>query len=104
MLVYSIIMFAVAVLFLAVGISIHNGNSHLINEYHQSNVQESELKNYCKAFSKGMFAICLTLIVSGVISLFGYAKISVAVLSAGLLVSIVIIIKVQKKYNGGFFG
>ena len=54
-----------------------------------------------------MFAICATLLLSGIIALFGkddqIATVSLIVLFAGLIISGVVIIKVQKKYNGGLF-
>ena len=104
MLIFTIIMFAAAALFLALGIAIFNGKTSLIHDYHQKNVKESEQKNYGRAFSKGMFALCITFIVSGTLSSIGkYAKAAVIALYTGLFISIIIIIKVQKKYNGGIF-
>ena len=106
MIAYSIIMFVIAAFFLIVGIAIYKGNTKLIHDYHQTHVKESERKEYGRAFSKGMFAICTTLIISGMIALFGkdgaVVTASLMVLFAGLIVSIVILAKVQKKYNGGF--
>ena len=107
MIAYSIILFATAVLFLALGIAVYKGNTKLIHDYHQRNVRESERTEYGRAFSKGMFAICATLIISGIIALFGktdpIAAVSLIVLFAGLIVSGILIVKVQKKYNGGLF-
>ncbi|MCH5196631.1 MAG: hypothetical protein J1F28_07950 [Oscillospiraceae bacterium] len=107
MIVYSIIMFAAAVLFLAFGIATYKGNTKLIHDYHQSNVKDSERQEYGKAFSKGMFAIFATLLISGIIALLGEGSLIMAtslfVLTAGLIVSIIILVKVQKKYNGGMF-
>ena len=107
MIVYSIIMFPAAILFLAFGIAVYRGNTKLIHDYHQTNVNESEQKKYGRAFSKGMFAISATLLISGIIALFGEEGIilisSLFVLTVGLIVSIVILVRVQKKYNGGLF-
>lgn len=107
MILYSIIMFLVAILFLSLGISIHKGNTKLIHDYHQTNIKESKLNEYGKAFAKGMFAICATLLISGIIALFGeedsVVAASIIILAAGLIVSIVVLVKVQKKYNGGLF-
>lgn len=106
MIAYSIIMFAIAVLFLIFGITIHKGNTKLIHDYHQTHVKESERRQYGRAFAKGMFAICATLFISGIIALFGkegaIVTASLIVMVAGLIVSFVILAKVQKKYNGGF--
>ena len=89
MLVYSIIMFAAAVLILAVGVSIHRGNTRLIHDYHQKNVGEAERGNYGRAFAKGLFALGAGLLLSGVIALFGErgARASLAALFAGIAVS-----------------
>ena len=107
MIAYSILMFAIAVLFLVFGIAIYKGNTKLIHDYHQTHIKESERQEYGRAFSKGMFAICATLIISGIVALFGEENAIIAasltVLIAGLIVSFTILARVQKKYNGGFF-
>ncbi len=106
MIVYSITMFVIAALFLIAGLAIYKGNTKLIHDYHQTHVKESRRQEYGRAFAKGVFAIGATLIISGMIALFGeegaIVAASVIVLFAGLIVSFVILTKVQKKYNGGF--
>ena len=64
MFVYSVLMFAIAVLFLVLGLAIYQGNTKLIHDYHQTHIKESERQEYGRAFSKGMFTICATLIIS----------------------------------------
>ena len=107
MIVYSIVMFAAAALLLVLGIAIYKGNTKLIHDYHQTRVKESERLEYGRAFAKGMFTLSATLFISGIIALFGeeHAIVigSVLVLVPGFIVSFVILAKVQKKYNGGFF-
>ena len=106
MIAYSIIMFLTAVLFLAMGIAVYRGNTKLIHDYHRTNVREDERQKYGRAFSKGMFAICTTLFISGIVALFGKEALfaaSLIVLAAGLIISIIILVKVQKRYNGGLF-
>ena len=106
MIAYSIFMFAIAVLFLMFGLAIYKGNTKLIHDYHQTHVKESERQEYGRAFAKGMFAICATLTISGIVALFGeegaLVAASLIVLFAGLIVSFIILAKVQRKYNGGF--
>ena len=106
MIAYSIFMFAIAVLFLMFGIAIYKGNTKLIHDYHQTHVKESERQEYGRAFAKGMFAICATLTISGIVALFGeegaLVAASLIVLFAGLIVSFIILAKVQRKYNSGF--
>ena len=103
MIAYSVILFGIAILILALGISVYRGNTKLIHDYHQTNIKESQRQEYGRAFAKGMFAICATLFISGMIALFGVIAVSLIVLGAGLAVSVVVLVKVQKKYNGGLF-
>ncbi len=107
MIVYSISMFVIAVVFLILGILVYKGNTGLIHSYHRTKIKESDKKEYGKAFAKGLFAITLTLAISGIVALFGegnkIAGISIAILFVGIIVSFVILGKVQKKYNGGLF-
>ena len=107
MIAYSIIMIATAVLFLYLGIAVYRGNTNLIHDYHQRNIKESERTEYGRAFAKGMFVVCITLLISGIIALFGkensVVAVSLAVLFAGLIASFAVLVKVQKKYNGGLF-
>lgn len=107
MLEYSLIMFAVTVLFLGLGIAIYRGNTKLIHDYHQTKVKESERLDYARDFSKGMFVICAGTAVSGIIALFGQSGrivlISIAALAAGLIAGMAVLFRVQKRYNGGMF-
>ena len=103
MIAYSIILFVVAVPFLALGIAVYKGNTELIHDYHQKNVKESQRAEYGRAFSKGLFVICATLLISGVAALFGKEGASLIVLFAGLIVSFAVLVRVQKRYNGGLF-
>ena len=101
MIAYSIIMFAAAVLFLALGIAVYKGNTNLIHDYHQRNIKESERTEYGRAIAKGMFVVCVTLLISGIIALFSNKEdpivaVSLAVLFAGLIASFVVLVKVPK--------
>ena len=107
MFVYSIIMFFVAALFLIIGVAVRKGNTKLIHDYHQTNIKDADLPKYGKDFANGLFTICVTLLISGIIALFGESRsivfASVTVLFVGIILSIIIFAKVQKKYNGGIF-
>lgn len=107
MLLYSIIMFVVAGLILAIGVSIYRGNTKLIHDYHQTKVQEAQRQDYARAFGKGMIVLGAAMALSGGLALLGDAKAilaaSLVVLFAGIAGSTVILVKVQKKYNGGLF-
>ena len=103
MIIYGIIMFAVAAIFGVIAVQIYRGRTDLINDYHQTKVTDKAA--YGKAFGKAMGIIAGALTLSGVISLLGesVAWLAVAVLFAGLLAGIIAIFRVQKKYNGGIF-
>ena len=102
MLVYSIIMFLVAVLFTVLGIAIYKGKTDLIHDYHQTKVTDKSA--YGKSFGKAMLVIATVMLLSGIIGLFkNLLMLAVAILIIGLVVGIGCIVAVQKKYNKGVF-
>lgn len=88
-----------------ISMAIYQGKTDLIHDYHQTKVTDKAA--YGKAFGKAMFAVSATLLLSGIISLFGasdlVAMIAVAVLFVGLFIGIAWIVAVQIKYNKGVF-
>lgn len=106
MIVYSVILFAAAVLFFGLAAAIYSGNTNLIHAYHQTHVKEADKENYGRSFSKGLFVLAVSLVFSGIIALFGTAVpiviASIGVLLAGLVIAFLVIAKVQTKFNGGF--
>ncbi len=105
MLLYSILMFAVFVLFTAVSILIYRGKTGLIHSCHQTRVKDKAA--YGKAFGKALFVVALAPFISGIIGLSGDTGLhvisAVLVLLAGLVLGLICIICVQKKYNNGLF-
>ena len=102
MLMYSVIMFVVAVAFTGVSIAIYRGKTDLIHDYHQTKVTDKSA--YGKAFGKAMFVIAMALLLSGIIGLLeNFAVIAVAVLIMGLVIGVGCIVAVQRKYNKGIF-
>ena len=105
MVLYSIIMFLAAVPMIKISIAVYQGKTSLIHDYHQTKVTDKVA--YGKAFGKAMLVVSASLLLSGVVGLFGsseiFAKISVGVLFMGLIIGIICIIIVQKKYNNGIF-
>ena len=102
MLLYSIIMFLIAVLFIILGIAIYKGKTDLIHDYHQTKVTDKSA--YGKAFGKAMLVIATAMLLSGMIGLFkNLLMLAVAILIIGLVVGIGCIVAVQKKYNKGVF-
>ena len=107
MLIYTIITLAVSIPFVWLGIRINRGDLYLIHDYHQKNVKEEEKTAYGKAFSKGMFGMAASMILSGVVAMFGestsFMIASLVVLFLGFAISIAVLLRVQKNYNGGVF-
>lgn len=105
MMLYSIIMFLAAVPMIKISIAIYQGKTTLIHDYHQTKVVDKTA--YGKAFGKAMLAVSMSLLLSGMIGLFGsseaIAKIAVTVLFVGLFIGIAWLIAVQMKYNKGIF-
>ena len=105
MIVYSVIMFVAAAVFAVFAILITKGNASLINCYRKERVKDKA--TYCKKFGQSLFIMAATMLISGVISLFSDAEtvilIALGVLIAGVLIGIVRLFHVQKKYGGGIF-
>ena len=105
MVLYSIIMFLSSIPMIIISVLIYRGKTNLINDYHQTKVTDKAA--YGKSFGRAMLVISISLLISGIIGLFGNSKvigaISVAVLFIGLFIGITWIIAVQIKYNKGIF-
>ena len=105
MILYSILMFLIAVLFFIMSVMIYKGKTQLIHDYHQTKI--TDRKAYGKAFGKALSVIAISLFFSGMIGLCDtsetVAKAAVSVLILGLFIGIACIFAVQKKYNGGIF-
>ena len=105
MVLYSIILFLAAVPMMKISIAIYRGKTSLIHSYHQTKVTDQAA--YGKAFGKAMLIISVTLLLSGILGLFGasetIAMLALAVLVVGLSIGIAWIVAVQMKYNKGVF-
>ena len=105
MILYAVILFLVAILFGFLAVSISKGNIQLIHDYHRTKVTDP--KAYGKAFGKGMWGMAGTMAASGIVSLLGSSGtlmwIAIAVLVIGFLLSLIQLVNVQKRYNGGMF-
>lgn len=104
MIAYAIIMFITAVLFAVIAVVIYQGNTNLIHDYHRTRVKDKAA--YGKAFARALGIVAGSIALSGAIALFGEAAMwgAIGALVIGLVIGIVAIIRVQKKYNGGVFG
>ena len=106
MIPYSLIMFAVAILFSVFSLLIYRGKTELIHSYHQGKVTDKAA--YGKAFGKALISFAVAPAVSGVIGLIGdsdaVVTVAVATLLVGMAIGSVCIYIVQKKYNGSIIG
>lgn len=107
MIIYSVLMFAIAILFFCFAVAIYKGNTGLIHAYHQTHVKEADKKKYGESFSKGLLILAVSLIFSGVIALLGTTALivmtSIGVLLFGMIIAFTVLAKVQKEFNGGLF-
>ena len=105
MIVWYVMMFVAAAVFALFATLITKGNASLINCYREERVKDKA--TYCKKFGQSLFIMAATMLISGVISLFSDAEtvilIALGVLIAGVLIGIVRLFHVQKKYGGGIF-
>ena len=99
----AVIMFVAAVLVLIFAIEMRKGNTKLIQDYHQSRVKRKEFLEYSSAFANSLFVMSGTLALTAIIGLFGYLGQSIIVFVVGLVVTLVIIYRAQKKHNDGTF-
>lgn len=105
MIVYTVIMFGCTALFTVFAILIIRGNASLINCYREERVKDKP--TYCKKIGQSLFIMAATMLISGIISLLSDTEtvilIALGVLVAGVLIGIVRLFHVQKKYGGGIF-
>ena len=105
MLLYSILMFAVFILFTVLSIMIYRGKTDLIHSYHQEKVNDKAA--YGRAFGKALFVVALAPFFSGIIGLFGDSDLlavsAVLALIFGFVPGTYCILAVQRKYNNGLF-
>lgn len=101
---FVIVSFIFAFIFFVLGMFIYDGNTVFIHDYHQKNVKDDEKSAYGKAFSKGMFGIGISFLISGICSLSHVSEdVITGIFIFGIFFSIGMIVSVQKKYNGGIF-
>ena len=105
MIVYTVIMFGCTALFTVFAILIIRGNASLINCYREERVKDKP--TYCKKIGQSLFIMAAAMLISGIISMLNDTKavilIALGVLIVGVLVGIVRLFRVQKKYGGGIF-
>lgn len=104
MLIYSVLLFAAAALFLFAGLRMRKRGCGMIHDYHQTEVRQTDEKAYSKAFERALCVIAFSDAAAGTAALCGGTKtalaVSFAILGAGHLISLVMMGYAQKKYQG----
>ena len=103
MIIYSIILIIVAIVLAVIAIRINKGQTDLIINYHQSRVKPEEKLRYARDFSKGIFCLSGTMLIAGITVLITKVLIADIILVAGIIISVVILVRVQNRYNKGVF-
>ena len=101
MLVYALVMYAVALLMVILGYAIYRGNTGLIHDYHQTRVKDKTA--YGKAMGKALMGMSIPFLISGTVGLFTDSALPSVLLIAGLAIACIPMVLVQRKHNGGVF-
>jgi len=103
MMLYAILIFLMAALFVALGVLIFRGRTDLIHSYHRKKVRDH--RAYGRDMGKALLIFSAAMTASGAVALLGEATamIAVAVLVLGIGVGMAMLYAAQKKHNGGLF-
>jgi maltodextrin utilization protein YvdJ len=103
MLIYTITFYIVGLLLLIAGIAIWNGKTGLIHYYHRQNVKDH--KGYGKAMGIAISGMGISACLAATLSFLGedWIWLSTGVFLVGFTVMFIIVVFVQKRYNGGMF-
>ncbi|MBE5781518.1 MAG: DUF3784 domain-containing protein [Clostridiales bacterium] len=98
MILFSIILWAVALALFIIGYLVFGGREGLIHSYHTNKVKDHG--GYCKAMGKALLLLSLLLILCGVLALVLPAQWVTVAVFVCLMVGVIPIILVQKRFNG----
>ena len=103
--IYSVIMFIVAAVLIAVGAATYGGKTELIHSYHQKRVKDKVA--YGRAMGRAIMLMGVFFALSVVPLFVSRSRAadmwSVGLMTAGIVVSLALIIRAQIKYNKGIF-
>lgn len=104
-LLFSFIVLVTSAILIIFGVLIYRGNTNLIHDYHQTKVKDKN--EYGKAFGKALCEGGLLLLISAIIPLIMQSdkgiQIAIIILFLMIFILLVLLFRVQKKYNGGVF-
>ncbi|MCL2774820.1 MAG: hypothetical protein FWD71_15955 [Oscillospiraceae bacterium] len=103
MIAFALIYYPIAIILIICGIAIWNGKTGLIHEYHRKNV--TDFKSYGKAMGKAISGMGVFTFLSASLSLLGEKLLwlCIGIFLIGIILMMIIIYFIQKKYNGGMF-
>ena len=103
--IYSVIMLIVAAVLIAVGAATYGGKTELIHSYHQKRVKDKAA--YGRAMGRAIMLMGVFFVLSVVPLFVSRSRAadmwSIGLMSAGIVVSLALIIRAQIKYNKGIF-
>ena len=107
MIIYGIIVLTVSIPFLAIAVLVMLGKANLIHSYHQENVKDKDKKKFSLLIGIALLIASLGMMVSSIMALILKESVNpyiyLVILGVSLLISIVFILIVIKKYNGKIF-
>lgn len=105
MLVYSIIVYIVAIGILLLGIFIYRGKTNLIYSYHQTKVKDKA--GYGRAMGRITIVLSIILLICATIPFFWKEEAglvtAILIQTGAILLTLIAIYLIQKKYNNGMF-
>ncbi len=75
----------------------------LLHSYHYHNVKKEDVSPYCSLIGKGLCLMGIGFIVGGVVSFLTNSAVGIIVVAIAFAISLIVMNKAQKKYNGGWF-
>ena len=101
---YAIITGTVALIIGIYANAINRGNTKYIMQYHQNNVSEADRAAYGREIARGLFMLCATMALSALGDLLtDVLLVPLGILAGGFITSMIMLVKTQRKYNGGMF-
>lgn len=75
----------------------------LVHDYHTRNIKEADVPAYTRLLGFGLLAIGAGCVLTGVVALGLEQPLGWIAFPAGFLAGLAVILRAQKKYNGGIF-
>jgi hypothetical protein len=101
---YAIITGTVALIIGIYANAIYRGSTKYIMQYHQNNVSEADRAAYGREIARGLFMLCATMALSALGDLLtDVLLVPLGILAGGFVISMIMLVRTQRKYNGGMF-